>query len=81
MNGMQRDEQGEEASAGCGVRGKCMLAVAKGRKRARAQWREEKPVTEPSVAVMRRRCSPWKRIRNRRRGLERLESRLGCCRD
>lgn len=41
MNGMRCDEQEEEASAGHAVRGKCMLAVAKGRKRARAQWREE----------------------------------------
>lgn len=42
VNGMQRDEQGEEASAGHAVRGKCMLAVAKGRERVRAQWREER---------------------------------------
>lgn len=42
MNGIQRDEQGEEASAGHAVRGKCMLAVAKGRRRVRAQWREER---------------------------------------
>lgn len=42
MNGIEWDEQGEEASAGRAVRGKCMLAVAKGRKRVRAQWREER---------------------------------------
>lgn len=32
------DEQGEEMSAGHAVGGKCMLAVAKGRERVRAQW-------------------------------------------
>lgn len=42
MNGMQWDEQEVEASAGHALRGKCMLAVAKGRKRVRAMAREER---------------------------------------
>ena len=42
LNGMRWDEQDEEARAGHVVRGKCMLAVAKGRKRVRAMVRGQK---------------------------------------
>lgn len=42
VNDIQWDEQEEEAIAGHAVGGKCMLAVAKGRKRVRAMARGEK---------------------------------------
>lgn len=54
------------------ARGKCMLAVAVGKKGARAitHTQKETSVTEPSVVVMRHRCSPWIHIPCQRQGCE-----------
>lgn len=62
----------EEVIAGHAVRGKCMLAVAEGRKGVRAMVRVKKKnnKTEPSVAIMRHRCSPWIHIPCQRGGWE-----------
>lgn len=73
--------EGKRAGAGLAVRGKCMLAVAKGRKSESTMVeRREKPVSEASAAVMRHRCSPWNHIPQPGRRTGRLESRQRHCR-
>lgn len=53
-----------------------MLAVAKGREREREHNGEggEEPVTEPSVTVMRHRCSAWNHISYQKGGWEGWEA-------